>query len=147
MKKVTPWMIVTWSLLFVLGLASGLVGSLTKLPALPFWLGTTVLWTGVLVWLLIALLTGKKKKNKGKSVPIGNQSFNRIMRETEEAVARYTDAVNRRGLLRKSALYERPWFLLCGSTQSGKSALLNGSGLNFPVKYPSEKDGLQIEGA
>jgi type VI secretion system protein ImpL len=146
MKKVTPWMIVTWSLLFAAALALGLVGSLTKLPALPFWLGAAFLWTGVLIWLLIALLTGKKKK-KGKSVPIGNQSFNRIMRETDEAVARYTDAVNRRGILKKSALYERPWFLLCGSSKSGKSALLNGSGLNFPVKYPSEKDGLQIEGA
>ena len=147
MKKVTPWIIVVWSLLFALGLGSGLTGSLTKLPALPFWIVATVLWVGVLIWLLIALLTGKKKRKSGRSVMVGNQSFNRIMRETEEAVARYTDAVNRRSILKKSALYERPWFLLCGSSKSGKSSLLNGSGLHFPLRYPSEKDGLLVEGS
>ncbi len=141
-------MIVVWSVLFASGIALGLVGSLTKLPTGLFWGIAAFLWTGVVTWLLIALLTGKKKKKKsGRPVMVGNQSFNRIMRETEEAVARYTDAVNRRGVLKKSALYERPWFLLCGSSKSGKSSLLNGSGLNFPLRYPSEKDGLLVEGA
>lgn len=147
MKKIVPWMIVVWSLLFAIGLVLGLVGSLTKAPTLVFWIIASVLWTGVVTWLLIALLTGKKKKKSSRSVVVGNQSFNRILRETEEAVARYTDAVNRRGILKKSALYERPWFLLCGSSKSGKSSLLNGSGLHFPLRYPSEKDGLLVEGA
>ncbi|MBN1578152.1 MAG: type VI secretion system membrane subunit TssM [Chitinispirillaceae bacterium] len=147
MKKVTPWLIVVWSLLFAVGLALGLTGSLTKLPALPFWIGAAVIWAGDGIWLLVALLTGKKKRRGGRSVMAGNQSFNRIMRETGEAVARYTDAVNRKGILKKSALYERPWFLLCGTAKSGKSSLLNGSGLHFPLRYPSEKDGLLVEGS
>ncbi|MBN1309508.1 MAG: type VI secretion system membrane subunit TssM [Chitinispirillaceae bacterium] len=147
MKKVAPWLIVVWSLLFALGLALGLTGSLTKLPALPFWMGAAAVWAGEGIWLLVALLTRGKKRKGGKPVVVGNRSFNRIMRETEEAVARYTDAVNRKGILKKSALYERPWFLLCGTTKSGKSSLLNGSGLHFPLRYPSEKDGLLIEGS
>ncbi|MBN1759093.1 MAG: type VI secretion system membrane subunit TssM [Chitinispirillaceae bacterium] len=147
MRRIKAWMIVVWSVLFASGIALGLIGSLTKLPTGLFWGIASIVWAGVITWLLIALLTGKKKKKNGRSVMVGNQSFNRIMRETEEAVARYTDAVNRRGILKKSALYERPWFLLCGSTKSGKSSLLNGSGLNFPLRYPSEKDGLLVEGA
>ena len=146
MKKVSPWLIVVWSILFALGLALGLTGSLTGLPTGLFWGIASFVWAGDLVWLLVGLLTGRKKK-KSRSAVVGNQSFNRIMRETEEAVARYTDAVNRKGILKKSALYERPWFLLCGSPKSGKSSLLKGSGLNFPLRYPSEKDGLLVEGA
>jgi len=147
MKKVAPWHIVVWSLLFAAGLAAGLTGSLTALPTLPLWIVASCIWVGDGVWLLVTLLSGRKRRPAGRSVMAGNHSFNRILKETEEAVARYTDAVNRKGMLKKSALYERPWFLLCGSSKSGKSALLNGSGLHFPLRYPSEKDGLLIEGS
>lgn len=147
MKKVATWHIVVWSLLAVAGLAAGLTGSLTALPTLPLWIAASSLWAGTLVWLLVKLLTGRRRQPAGRSVMAGNHSFNRILKETEEAVARYTDAVNRKGMLKKSALYERPWFLLCGSSKSGKSALLNGSGLHFPLRYPSEKDGMIVEGS
>ncbi len=146
MKKISPLLIAFWSLLFAFGVALGLTGSLSKLPALPFWIAASLLWTAIFIWIAAAVLTGRKKR-RGRPVIAGNQSFTRIMKETEEAVARYTDAVNRKGILKKSALYERPWFLLCGTPKSGKSSLLNGSGLYFPLRYPSEKDGLVVEGS
>ena len=147
MKKIAPWLIIVWSLLGLLGFASGLVGSLTRLPTLPLWIAAAVVWVADGIWIPVALLSGRKRRQAGKSVMVGNHAFNRILKETEEAVARYTDAVNRKGLLKKSALYERPWFLLCGTSKSGKSSLLNGSGLHFPMRYPSEKDGLLLEGS
>jgi type VI secretion system protein ImpL len=147
MKKITPMIIILWIVLFVLGLGIGLTGILTPAPDVLMWLLATLFWVGDLVWILIFLLTKKKKTPKGASF-VGNQSaFNRILHETEEAVARYTDAVNRKGLLKKSALYERPWFLLCGTSKSGKSSLIKGSGLNFPLRYPSERDGLIVDGS
>jgi type VI secretion system protein ImpL len=90
----------------------------------------------------------KQQKSKAGGVFVGNQAvFQRINRETNEAVSRYLGAVMRKGLMKKSALYERPWFLLCGAPKSGKTSLLKGAGLNFPLRYPSEKDGVQIDGA
>ena len=53
-----------------------------------------------------------KKSRKSGSPLVGNKAvFQRMRRETEEAISRYLSAVNRKGLLRGSALYERPWFL------------------------------------
>lgn len=148
MKKVSPLLIVLWSSILLISIGIGLIGSFTSLSTLLFWLSASFLIVGDLVWFILTLtLGGKRKRKSGKTVVTGNDSFNRILKETEEAVARYTDAVNRRGLLKKSALYERPWFLLCGSSKSGKSSLLNGSGLNFPLRYPSEKDGLLVQGS
>ncbi|NLD98974.1 MAG: type VI secretion system membrane subunit TssM, partial [Fibrobacter sp.] len=149
MKKLAPWLIITWSLLFSLGVLTVLLGSFTSIPDTPMWIIGTLFWVADIIWIIIGLTqSGGKKKTAAKSVFVGNQQvFQRICKETEEAVARYTDAVNRKGILKKSALYERPWFLLCGTSKSGKSSLLKGSGLNFPLKYPSEKDGMIVEGA
>jgi type VI secretion system protein ImpL len=148
MKKPTPLCIVFWILFFVLGISSMLVGLLTALPDVTMWLIASVFWLADAIWIPLHLFSGGKKKPAGGKAFLGNQQiYQRVLRETEEAVSRYTDAVNRKSLLKGHAVYERPWFLLCGMTRSGKSSLLRGSGLHFPLKYPSEKDGLIIEGA
>lgn len=147
MKKISPWLIVVWVLVFVLALATGLVGSFSKFPALPLWICAAALVIGDAVWLFFSLTVARKRRASAKPVITGNQSFGRIMRETEEAVARYTEAANRHAIFRKATLQDRPWFILCGTAKSGKSSLLNGSGLTFPMCYPSEKDGLLVEGS
>lgn len=149
MKKPTALSIVMWIILFVLGVASMLVGLLTPIPDYSMWLTASAFWLAVVIWISLAFASPGKKKGKasGRAFMGNQQIYQRVLKETEEAVARYTDAVNRKGLLKGRALYERPWFLLCGTSRSGKSSLLKGSGLHFPLKYPSEKDGLIIEGA
>jgi type VI secretion system protein ImpL len=149
MKKPTPLVIVLWIIMFVLGISTMLVGLLTTIPDYPMWMIAVALWLVDIIWVIVLFASGGKKKgpSRGRAFVGNQQIFQRVLRETEEAVARYTDAVNRKSLLKGHALYERPWFLLCGTTKSGKSSLLRGSGLYFPLKYPSEKDGLIIEGA
>jgi type VI secretion system protein ImpL len=149
MKKPTPLVIVLWIILFVLGISSMLVGLLTTIPDYLMWMIASALWLTDIIWVTVLLVSGGKKNGppRGRAFVGNQQIFQRVLKETEEAVARYTDAVNRKSLLKGHALYERPWFLLCGTTKSGKSSLLRGSGLYFPLKYPSEKDGLIIEGA
>jgi len=93
-------------------------------------------------------VAGAKKKARKPAAFVDNMAvYQRISRETQEAVGRYLGAVTRKGLLKGSALYERPWFLLLGPRKSGKTSLVRGSGLYCPMRYPSEKDGLQVEGA
>ncbi|MBN1128984.1 MAG: type VI secretion system membrane subunit TssM [Chitinispirillaceae bacterium] len=147
MKRISPLKIVFWSLLAALGIA-GIVLALA-LPALSalFWLLAMALLLGDSTWFCCTLLLGRKRKAKGPGLFVGNQGvFQRIMRETSEATSRYFSAVNRKGLLQRSALYERPWFLICGTGKSGKSSLLRGSGLSFPMRYPSDRDGVVVEG-
>jgi type VI secretion system protein ImpL len=150
MKKPTPLSIVLWIILFVLGVASMLIGLLTPVPDLVMWLTASAFWLADAIWIPLALSSGMKKKGgrtSGRGFMGNQQLYQRVLKETEEAVARYTDAVNRRSMFKGHAVYERPWFLLCGTGKSGKSSLLRGSGLHFPLRYPSEKDGLMIEGA
>ncbi|MCX7727053.1 MAG: hypothetical protein N2053_09425, partial [Chitinispirillaceae bacterium] len=147
MKSISPFLVVLWTLLFTSGIILGLIGSLTALPALPFWIVGIIIWLGDAIWITIALLKYRKRKRLVKPVAPASQFSSKIMKETEEAVKKYTNAVMRKGLLKKSALYERPWFLLCGTSKSGKSSLLKGSGLYFPLQYPTEKDGLIVEGS
>ena len=147
MKKLPVWIIVVWCVLAVCGVLAIVVGALVKLPPVLVWLPGVVLLAGDAVWIALKLTLGRPRK-KTPNFFTGNQTvLARISRETNEAVNRYLGAVLRKGLMKKSALYERPWFLLCGAEKSGKTSLLRGAGLNFPLRYPSEKDGMVLDGA
>jgi type VI secretion system protein ImpL len=147
MKKLPVWIIVVWCMIAVIGILSIVVGALVKLPGVLVWLPGTLLLVGDAVWIALQLTIGRPRKKKAVSLFAGNQTvFARISKETNEAVSRYLGAVMRKGLMKKSALYERPWFLLCGAPKSGKTSLLRGAGLNFPLRYPSEKDGMVLDG-
>jgi type VI secretion system protein ImpL len=149
MKKIPLWQIILWCVLFFIGLFLIIISSIFNLNfflKLAFGIvfcGTSIIWALIGIILLLT-----KKKKKKASFFIENRGvFEKINRETQEAVNRYFDAVVRKGLLKKSALYERPWFLLCGTEKSGKTSLLKGAGLNFPLRYPSERDGIVLEGS
>jgi len=133
----------------IVGIAWVITAGLLHASAALQWLVAVGVWLGAGVWIAVYALMHPRKKKPAKTLLSGNRlaTQQRIDRETDEAVARYVGAVTRRGLFKGSALYERPWFLACGSKRSGKTSLLRGSGLPFPLRYPSEKDGLQIEGA
>jgi type VI secretion system protein ImpL len=147
MKRITPFNIVIWSGLFVLGLICAILAVLVSFLAGLFWTFAVLTWLGDAAWITVVFIKRAKSKPRGAGTLVGNQAvFQRVRRETEEAVSRYLSAVNRKGIFRGSALYERPWFLLCGTGKSGKSSLLRGSGLNFPLRYPSERDGTMVEG-
>ena len=147
MKKLPVWIIVVWCVVAVCGVAYSVVGALAKFPPILVWLPGIVLLAGDAAWIALQLTLGRPRK-KAANFFTGNQTvFARIGRETNEAVNRYMGAVLRKGLLKRSALYERPWFLLCGAEKSGKTSLLRGAGLNFPLRYPSEKDGMVLDGA
>ncbi|MGA2507178.1 MAG: type VI secretion system membrane subunit TssM [Chitinispirillaceae bacterium] len=147
MKRITSLMIVVWSVLFVIGIVFALLGILVSFLAGLFWVFAILAWIGDAVWITLVVVKGRRKARKGGSALVGNQAvFQRMRREADEAISRYFSAVNRKGFFRRSALYERPWFLLCGTRKSGKSSLLRGSGLNFPLRYPSERDGVVVEG-
>jgi type VI secretion system protein ImpL len=147
MKRITPLNIVTWSILFILGLIFAMAAILVSFLAGLFWVFAILTWLGDAAWITFSIVKRMKKARRGGGTLVGNQAvFQRMRRETEEAVSRYLSAVNRKGFFRRSAVYERPWFLLCGTPKSGKSSLLSGSGISFPVRYPSERDGVVVEG-
>jgi len=129
------------------GIVWFIVAGAVHARGLLFWPEPVALWLGAGIWFLIYLLAHPRKKTPSKTFVAGAQASQKISKETDEAVARYLGAVTRTGFLKKSALYERPWFLACGAKGSGKTSLLKGSGLPFPLRYPSEKDGLQIDGS
>jgi len=148
MKKIPVWLIIVWSVLFVAGILSFVIGGLLSFPNWLQWVLALCLWIGDAAWIFPSILKTRKKKSKSGGVFVGNQSvYQRISKETNEAVQRYMDAVTRKGIMKKSAIYERPWFLLCGAPKAGKTSLLRGAGLNFPMRYPSEKDGIMLEGS
>jgi len=143
------WCIVVWSVMAVVGIAWLIVAGVVHASAAVQWLVAGGMWLTTGIWIILYILTHPRKKTPSKTLMAGNRLAvqRRIDRETDEAVARYLGAVTRKGFFKGSAMYERPWFLACGAKRSGKTALLRGSGLPFPLRYPSEKDGLQIEGA
>jgi type VI secretion system protein ImpL len=148
MKRISSLTIVLWIALFVVGLGCALLGVFFPSVLFLCLIIAIVIWVADAVWAAIVIVrkvrAGAQKRG---AALIGNQAvFLRVLRETEEAVARYLSSVNRQGLLKRSALNDRPWFLLCGVPKAGKSSLLRGSGLSFPVTYPSERDGAIVEG-
>jgi len=149
MKKISALLIVVWSSLACAGLAWVLVTALAfKWPAAACWWPSIGIWTGTVLWIALRLVPGRGRAGKGRVAYAGNQAvYQRVSREVKEAAARYCKTVTARGFLKKDVLYEKPWFLLCGTKKSGKTSLLKGSGLNFPVTSPSEADGLMVAGA
>jgi type VI secretion system protein ImpL len=147
MKRITPLKIVGWSFCGVLGIACSVLAIFIKGTAILFWLLASLSWFSGIIWFVLTMALSRKKKPRGPALLVGNQAvFQRILRESTEATSRYLSAVNRKGLLKRTGLYERPWFLMCGTEKSGKSSLLRGSGLNFPMRYPSDRDGVVVEG-
>jgi type VI secretion system protein ImpL len=148
MKRIPLRYGIVWCGMALAALAWCIIAGALHARGLVQWLPAIGLWLGAGVWALAYILTHPRRKPPASTLMAGNQQMvQRINKETDEAVARYLGAVTRKGFLKKSAIYERPWFLACGAKKSGKTSLLRGSGLPFPLRYPSEKDGLQIEGA
>ncbi|MBD3322716.1 MAG: type VI secretion system membrane subunit TssM, partial [Chitinivibrionales bacterium] len=147
MKKIPVWLYIVWSLILVGALCLMFLGGLFGTLQWLRWLLFAVLFCGDGIWIsIVATKVARKRKKKANFV--GNQMlFQRFNRETDEAVRRYLKTASSRGWFKRSTLYERPWFLMCGMKDTGKSSLLGGSGLNFPVSYPSEADGLVVEGS
>jgi type VI secretion system protein ImpL len=148
MKKFPLWLVIVWLALAALGIVWLILSVAVHLRPLLQWGISLALWAGTGVWLIIYVITHPRKKKAVKSFISGNQQvFQRINKETDEAMTRYLGAVTRKGMFKKNVMYERPWFLAMGAKKAGKTSLLRGSGLSFPLSYPSEKDGLQLEGA
>ena len=148
MKKIPLWLIIVWCVAVAAGIIWAILAGLMHFGFAGQWLPALGAWAAASVWALVYVLRHPRRKSPSRTLVSGNSLVNqRISKEVDEAVSRYLSSVTRKGLLKKSALYERPWFLACGAKKAGKTSLLGGAGLNFPLRYPSEKDGLQIEGS
>jgi len=109
-------------------------------------LTSTLFFGSVSLWMILYFALRGGPKAKGSETLVGNRAvYERVSREINEAITRYLKSVKRLGFLKQSALYERPWFLVCGPEKSGKTQLLAGSGLHFPLTYPSEQDGMVLD--
>ena len=95
--------------------------------------------------ILLKFLMTQMEKKCGNTPETSKQIYHETLRETQKAVKRYTDTVISKKLFGRRNLYKNPWFLLCGVRGGGKSTLLRGTGLSFPVMYPSECDGILLE--
>ena len=147
MRRIPVWTIILWIVAPLLGVVGPLLSWLTPMPGWIGWLWGALLWVGAATWILLRLLTSKPRKKTSVAYATDSAAYQRIVRETEAAVDRYLRTAIGKRIGRKALLYERPWFLLCGASKAGKTTLLRGSGLNFPVTYPSEADGMQIAGS
>ncbi len=146
MKKQTKNILPIWIAVLVLGILFQIIGRVLHFPFWLVWLTNLLCWGGTGVWVGLHFILVNKGKLKGSQLFVQNRAvYERVSREINEAISRYLVSVNRTGFLKSSALYERPWFLVCGPKKSGKTQLLLGSGLDFPLKYPSEKDGMILE--
>ncbi len=148
MKKPPVRTLVCWIVLVVVGVCGLLLQVLKVVP--PPWglLSAVLLWCAAVVWIVSALVGGRSRAKRAKESYSGDRMvYERMSGEVARAAKRYSSTVSSRSLFRRRALYERPWFLLCGPAGSGKSTLLKGSGLHFPVTYPSEADGAVVSGS
>lgn len=129
----------------LLGAACLVAGRLLPLPVVVT-NSAAGLALGVLAVWLVAHVAAGRKRPRGKAAFAGDRAlYERVLRESREATGRYLQSVTRSGLLRKSALYERPWFLVLGPKRSGKSFLLAEAGLHVPLRYPSDGDGMDVD--
>ena len=100
MKRITPLHIIIWSGLFVIGLVFAILGILVPFLAGLFWVFAILAWLGDAVWITLVVVRAWRKARKGGSTLVGNQAvFQRMRRETDEAISRYLSAVNRKGFL------------------------------------------------
>lgn len=93
-------------------------------------------------------LFNRKDKRSSKSAKLmgNNEVSSKILRELKTATHRYVDSVKRSNLFKSSAIYGNPWFMLIGPEKSGKTTVLNGSDVHFPLIYPEDKDGATASG-
>lgn len=93
-------------------------------------------------------LFNKKDKRSSRSAKLmgNNEASSKILKELKTATSRYVDSVKRNNLFKSSAIYGNPWFLLIGPEKSGKTTVLNGSDVHFPLIYPEDKDGATNSG-
>jgi len=118
---------------FVIGL-SWLISSL---PVLIVGGGAIIIYT-----LRFALKKLNKSSQKGEMFTTGDSS--QIQRDIQTALNRYVQTTTKKGVGKRSALYQRPFFLILGPKGSGKSSLMDGSGLAIPRQYPGKDDGLVL---
>ncbi len=146
MKRSTRRALVYWILLAVLGLVPFIVTHFLSLPVNLVWGVFSILWLVDGIWITLHFMKmGGKKKNR--ELLVGNAAvYTAVTAECRKALNRYLSKVVTKRVMRRSALYDRPFVALCGPRQSGKSQLLSASGLRFAAKYPSERDGMAIEG-
>ncbi len=148
MKKRTKRAMLFWAALALLGILVVVGGILLPIASWLVWSISSILWASTGIWIIVHFLFSSKENRRASHSFTGNQVvFQRMTKECNQALDRYLSSVKRRGILQNSALYERPWFLLAGPQHSGKTMLLRGSGLHFPVRYPSERDGMVVEGS
>ncbi len=139
-KRVLPW----WIVLGVVGIILIILGVFLPIPGWITGLTTILCWLGTAVWVTLHFVLGNKKKSSSGPIAGDRIVYKRVSQEINLAIERYLESVKRKGFLRRGALYERPWFLVCGQDKSGKSQLLSGSGLHFPLQYPTEQDGMML---
>ncbi len=137
---------VFWILLAVLGIVPVVMAQFVSLPGSLVWGALSILWLIDGIWISLHFLKmGGRKKNR--ELLVGNAAvYTAVTAECRKALNRYLSKVVTKRLMRRSALYDRPFLALCGPEQSGKSRLLSASGLRFAARYPSERDGMAIEG-
>ena len=146
MKKKTKKFLPYWIIFGSLGVVALIVGIILHFPAWILWLSSVLPLGGVALWIALYVIFARRSKTKKSAAFVGNRAvYERVSREINEAITRYLQSVNRIGFLKQSALYERPWFLVCGPEKSGKTQLLASSGLHFPLTYPSEQDGMVLD--
>ncbi len=147
MKKLTAGRIVLWSILLMIAILFPIIFSVLNFYPWIGWIVFGIMMVTDLLLITLTITMGKKKKPRATVAFSGNNTtLQRMITDCNQAIGRYLKSVMFSGIRRKNALYERPFFLLCGSPRAGKSSLLKGSGLTFPLSYPSERDGAQIEG-
>lgn len=140
-----------WTLLLVLlaALMVWFVGPTLAVDDLKFWEGATsrllTISSLFLLWGLVMVYVSWRSGERKKAVEDSEDGQARILRDDQideehaELNARFKDALK---TLKTSSLYrgrsehgrtELPWYLLIGPESSGKTSLLEFSGLEFPL--------------
>ncbi|AAO56059.1 type VI secretion system membrane subunit TssM [Pseudomonas syringae group genomosp. 3] len=146
-----------WSLLLVFLLAASIwsFGPLLAVSDNRFWEGTSARLITIsvlfLVWGLGMVFTnwrGSLIKRQAEESETGKECLRKSVvmeKERLELASRFTDAQR---VLKDSALFgelgargrkELPWYVLIGPQGSGKTSLLDFSGLDFPLDRPARK--------
>ncbi|NVZ60051.1 type VI secretion system membrane subunit TssM [Pseudomonas edaphica] len=149
-----PWV---WTLLVVLSVALlvWFAGPLLAVDDYKFWEGATARLLTIsvlfLIWGLTMVFVSWRAGLRKKAVEDSEDGQDRIRREEQvdeehkELKARFKDALK---TLKSSSLYrgrserwrsDLPWYLLIGPQGSGKTSLLDFSGLEFPINKIDRK--------
>ncbi|MBN1982320.1 MAG: type VI secretion system membrane subunit TssM [Chitinivibrionales bacterium] len=140
MKKKTKQYLIYWIILFSIGATSAILSITLKFFLSVFVTVGILCIVAALIWIILYFYRDNQQNYLNDQQATDKIVFDRVSFEINDAINRYLHSVRRKGWLRASALYERPWFMVCGPTRSGKTTLLSGSGLSFPLRYPSENE-------